>query len=149
MDPRRARRALDRAEQLSPRNAAVLGERGLLEANAFDLPLARRKLDDALAAQPDDFASWTGLGVARLKSGDVEGALEALLIEPGYARAHVYLAVVYWRQGRADDALARLKTASVHDPNDPLPYQFASMIESDLMRPGDVVDSAREARRSW
>lgn len=149
MDPRRARRALDRAEQLSPRNAAVLGERGLLEANAFDLPLARRKLDDALAAQPDDFAGWTGLGVARLKSGDVEGALEALLkatlIEPGYARAHVYLAVVYWRQGRVDDALARLKTASVHDPNDPLPYQLASMIESDLMRPGDAVDSARQA----
>jgi len=149
MDPRRARRALDRAERLSPRNAVVLGERGLLEANAFDLPLARQTLAAALEAAPDDFTSWTGLGVARLKSGDVEGALEALLkatlIEPGYARAHVYLAVVYWRQGRADDALTRLKTASVHDPNDPLPYQLASMIESDLMRPGDAVDSAREA----
>lgn len=149
MDPRRARRALDRAEGLSPRNATVLGERGLLEANAFDLPLARRKLAAALEAQPDDFASWTGLGVARLKSGDVEGALEALLkatlLEPGYARAHVYLAVVYWRQGRADDALARLKTASVHDPNDPLPYQLASVIESDLLRPGDAVDSVRQA----
>jgi tetratricopeptide (TPR) repeat protein len=149
MDPRRARRALGEAERLSPRNAAVLGERGLVEANAFDLPLAREKLAAALAAQPDDFASWTGLGVARLKSGDVEGALDALLkatlIEPRYARAHVYLAVVYWRQGRVEDALARLKTASVHDPNDPLPYQFASMIESDLMRPGDALASAREA----
>jgi tetratricopeptide (TPR) repeat protein len=151
MDPRRARRALDEAERLSPRNATVLGERGLLEANAFDVPLARQKLAAALEAQPDDFASWTGLGVARLKSGDVEGALDALLkatlVEPGYARAHVYLAVVYWRQGRVDDALARLKTASVHDPNDPLPYQLASMIESDLMRPGDAVDSAREAMK--
>ena len=31
--------------------------------------------------------------------------------------------------------------------NDPLPYQLASMIESDLMRPGDAVDSAREAMK--
>ena len=148
-DPRRARRALDRADTLSPRNAAVLGERGLLEANAYDLPLARKTLAAAIEAQPDDFATWTGLGVARLKSGDLAGALEALLkatlIEPRYARAHVYLAVAYWQSGRFDDALARLRTASSHDPKDPLPYQFASMMQSDLMRPGDAIASAREA----
>ena len=148
-DPRRARRALDRADKLAPRSATVLGERGLLEANAYDLPLARSTLAAALEAQPDDFASWTGLGVARLKSGDVGSALEALLkatlIEPRYARAHVYLAVAYWQQGRVDDALARLRTASTHDPRDPLPYQFAAMIQSDMLRPGDAIGSAREA----
>jgi tetratricopeptide (TPR) repeat protein len=148
-DPRRARRALDQADKLAPRNATVLGERGLLEANAYDLPLARTTLAAALEAQPDDFASWTGLGVARLKSGDPGGALEALLkatlIEPRYARAHVYLAVAYWQQGRVDDALARLRTASTHDPKDPLPYQLASMIWSDLLRPGDAIAAAREA----
>ncbi len=148
-DPRRARRALDRADQLSPRNATVLGERGLLEANAYDLALARGTLASALEVQPDDFVAWTGLGVARIKSGDLAGALEALrkatLLEPRYARAHVYLAVVYWQQGRAQDALAELRTASAHDPKDPLPYQLASMIQSDLLRPGEAVAAAREA----
>src|SRR3989442_15906722 len=98
-----ARRSLERADQLAPGNATVLGERGLLEANAYDLPLARSVLDTALEAQPDDFTTWTGVALARIKSGDLEGASDALrratVIEPRYARAHIYMAVVYWQQG--------------------------------------------------
>ena len=144
-----ARRALDEADKLSPDNAHVLGELGLVEANAYDLPRARALLDRAQAAQPDDFATWTALGFARLKSGDTEGALEALLkatlLEPRSAKAHVYLAVVYWQQGRADDAFAMLRTASLNDPKDPLPYQFAAMMHADLLQPGDALADAREA----
>ena len=89
------------------------------------------------------------MGLVQLKSGDPQGAqdslLKATLIEPRHARAHVYLAVAYWQQGRVADAFAQLRTASVHDPKDPLPYQFASMMYSDLLRPGDAMASAREA----
>lgn len=148
-DPRRARRALGEADRLSPDNAAVLGDRGLLEASSYDLPLARASLARAIAVQPDDFAGWTGLGLARLKSGDAEGALEALLkatlLEPHYAKAHVYLAVAYWQLERRDDAFKELTTASVHDPRDPLPWQMRAMMQADLLRPGDALESAREA----
>lgn len=148
-DPRKARRALGEAQRLAPGNAMVLGERGLVEADAYDLPLARATLERAIAAQPDDFAGWTGLGLARLKSGDPEGALEALLkatlLEPRYAKAHVYTAVAYWQLARREDAMKEIATASVHDPRDPLPYQMRAMMQADLMRPGDALDSAREA----
>lgn len=147
--PRAARSALAEADKLSPQNARVLGEQGLVEANAYDLPRSRELLDRALGAQPDDFSSWTALGYTRLKSGDTDGAVEALLkatlIEPRFAKAHVYLAVAYWQQRRDGDALAQLRTASLHDPKDPLPYQMAAMIQSDLMRPGDALASARES----
>lgn len=148
-DWRRARRALDEADKAAPNNAQVLSERGMMEASAYDVPKARELLDRAIAAQPDDFSSWTGLGIARLRSGDPDGAVEALLkatlLEPRYARAHINLAIAYYQQGRAGDALKELRAASLHDPRDPVPFQLASMIQADLLEPGDALASAREA----
>ena len=147
--PRSARWALAEADRVAPRNATVLSELGVVEANAYDLPKSRELLDRALAARPDDFATWTALGYARLKSGDPRGALDALLratlLEPRNARAHVYLGVTYWQLGRPDEALAEMRTASRHDPKDPVPYQYAAMMQGDLMRPGDALVSARES----
>lgn len=148
-DWREARRALDEAGKIAPGSAQVLAQRGMIEANAYDLPSARELLDRALDAQADDFSTWTGQGEARLRSGDVDGAIEALLkatlLEPRYARAHVNLAIAYWQKGRADDAFKELATASLHDPRDPVPYQLAAMMKSDLLMPGDALASAREA----
>ena len=148
-DPRRARAALAQAERLDPGNAMVLGERGLVEANAFALPLARETLARAVAASPSDFATWTALGTTRLRSGDPQGALDALLratlLEPRHARAHVQLAIAYWQLGRREDAFRELGTATRHDPRDPLPFQLAAIMHTDLLQPGEALDAAREA----
>ena len=113
---------------------------GLVEANAYDLPRAREILDRALVARADDFATWTALGYTRLRSGDPQGALDALLratlLEPRQARAHIYLGIAYWQLGRFEDALKEMRTASVHDPKDPLP---GSRFGSSVSISGDVA----------
>lgn len=144
----RSRRSFAEGLALGER-AILLGERGALEASASELEAARRTLDAALALQPDDYTTWAGLGYARLRAGDAEGAIDALMratmIEPRYARAHIHLAVAYWQQGLRDQALATLQRASEADPRDPLPYQYAAMMRGDLMQPGLAAEQAREA----
>lgn len=144
----RSRRYFGQALALGDRSL-VLGERGALEASANELEAARKTLDAALALQPDDYTTWAGLGHARLRSGDPDGAIDALvratLIEPRYARAHIHLAVAYWQQGLREQAFSALQRASVADPRDPLPYQYAAMMRGDLMQPGLAAEQAREA----
>ena len=144
----RSRRNFGQALALGERSL-VLGERGALEASANELEAARKTLDAALALQPDDYTTWAGLGYARLRSGDPDGAIDALvratLIEPRYARAHIHLAVAYWQQGLREQAFSSLQRASVADPRDPLPYQYAAMMRGDLMQPGLAAEQAREA----
>ena len=144
----RARGGLGQA--LAPgERALVLGERGALEAGAGELAAAQTSLAAALALQPDDFTSWAALGYSRLRAGDADGAIDALvratLVEPRYARAHIHLAVAYWQQGLRDQAFASLRRASEADPRDPLPYQYAAMMRGDLMQPGLAAEQAREA----
>ncbi len=108
-----------------------------------------KTLDSSLALQPDDYTTWAGLGFARLRKGDPDGAIDALvratMIEPRYARAHIHLAVAYWQQGLTSQAFSSLQRASEADPRDPLPYQYAAMMRGDLMQPGLAAEQAREA----
>ncbi|MCM2327064.1 MAG: TonB-dependent receptor, partial [Lysobacter sp.] len=131
------------------KRAVVLGERGLLEARAGEMPAAARTIDEAIALQADDYAAWAGKGYERLRAGDPEGAIDALaratMLEPRYAQAHIHLAVAYWQQGLREQAFASLRRASEADPRDPLPYQYAAMMRGDLMQPGLAVEQAREA----
>jgi len=85
-------------------------ELGTLEGFAGNFARGRKELEQALAMQPDNYVALTGLGVLELKSGHEEAALDALLraslIEPRYARAHLYLAAAYYQIGRDEAAMA-------------------------------------------
>jgi tetratricopeptide (TPR) repeat protein len=144
-----ARRSLAKAIELNPAGAGYQGELGTLEtfANRFDE--AQMAFDRALAANPADYVAYTGLGLLRLKQGDAEGGLEALLragvLEPRYARARTYTAVAYYQLGRHADAIATFGEAAALDDKDPLPYLFLTQVYTDLFRAGDAVDASREA----
>lgn len=143
-----ARGAFARSLALEKR-PLVLGERGALEAGAGEMAEAARTLDEALALQADDYTAWAGKGYERLRAGDPEGAIDALaratMLEPRYARAHIHLAVAYWQQGLREQAFASLERASLADPRDPLPYQYAAMMRGDLLQPGLAIEQAQEA----
>jgi predicted Zn-dependent protease len=144
----RSRRAFAQSLALEKR-PLVLGERGALEAGAGEMAEASRTLDEALALQADDYTAWAGRGYERLRAGDAEGAIDALaratMLEPRYARAHIHLAVAYWQQGLREQAFASLERASLADPRDPLPYQYAAMMRGDLLQPGLAIEQAQEA----
>ncbi|TCJ14648.1 tetratricopeptide repeat protein [Parasulfuritortus cantonensis] len=144
-----ARGDLKQAIALDPQGLGYQGELGSLESNAAEWPAAEAAYRAALAANPSDYVALTGLGVLDLKLGRTQAALDNLLkagvMEPRYARVHVYTAVAYWQLGDRKQAREELGRASQLDDKDPLPYFMAAMMASDLLEPAAAVDAARQA----
>lgn len=148
---RAGRSNLLKAIELNPRGAGYQGELGTLESLANNFTDSRAAFDLALAQNPDDYVALTGLGLLELKQGKTEAALDAFLraglMEPRYARVHVYTAVAYYQMGRVKEALDELNRASQLDEKDPMPHFMASIIHTDTMRPALAIESARTALR--
>ncbi len=146
-----ARADLARALELDPEGQGYRGEQGTLESFANEFATAAAAYRAALDANPADFVALTGLGVLELKLGHTNAALEALLkagvMEPRYARAHLYTAAAYYRLGDVKQAESELARAYELDDKDPLPYFVQAMIGSDRLRPVDAIEAARNAIR--
>jgi len=146
-----ARADLGRALVLNPHGHGYQGERGTLETFANNFDTAEVAFTQALKENPDDYVSLTGKGVMLLKQGKTEAALDTFLraglMEPRYARVHVYTAVAYYQLGKVRQALEELERAGKLDNKDPLPHYMASIIYTDLLRPDDAITEARQALR--
>ncbi len=150
-DLRRGRSELGRALELNPSGPGYRGELGTLETFANRLDAAEVEYARALELNPNDYIALTGQGLLALKRGRAESALEMLmhasLLEPRYARVHMYLAVACYRLGRHDEAREELRRASELDPKDPFPHLLSSIIDSDLFVPARAIESGRTALR--
>lgn len=144
-----ARGNLLQALAINPQGAGFRGELGTLETFANRFAEAEQAFTTALGQNPADYVAWTGLGLLRLKQGRPEAALDAFLragvMEPRYARAHVYTAVAYYQLHRVQQALAELDRASQLDDKDPLPHFMASIIHADGLRPQLAIEQSRAA----
>jgi tetratricopeptide (TPR) repeat protein len=142
---------LGEALSINPNGPGYRGELGSLDTFANYLDLAEAEFNAALKTNPADYIALTGRGIELLKRGQPGAALEsfnkASLMEPRYARVHVFSAVAYYQLGRAKRALESLKRASELDAKDPLPYFMASMIHYDYFEPAEALATGREALR--
>ncbi len=145
-----ARRWLNRALLIDPNGPGYRGEMGTVETLANNFNAAKREFSQALSERPGDYVALTGRALLALKEGREAEALDLLLratlIEPGYARAQVYLGVTYYRLRRHDDAIRSLTRASQIDTKDPLPYLMAAAIYTDLYQPSLAMAISRKAR---
>ncbi|MEP7154942.1 MAG: TonB-dependent receptor [Betaproteobacteria bacterium] len=142
---------LEKASILDAASATQWGELATMQANSGSYAKASQSFEKALALQPDNYVMLTGKGILELKQGHNEEALNALLrasvIEPRYARAHLYTAVAYYRVERPDRALPELAKVIELDAHDPLPHLLAASIRTDDIEPLAAVQEAREANR--
>lgn len=140
---------LNQALAINPRGAGYRGELATLETFANKLGVAEGEYAKALQDNPSDYVALTGQGLLELKRGQTEQALESFLkasvIEPRYARAHMYTAVAYYQLGRTSRALEELARAKELDARDPFPYMLASMIYGDHFESGKAIAEGREA----
>ena len=144
-----ARAELMRAVELAPDNPTYRGEQATAATEALRLSEARAGFDAALGLAGDDYVSLAGAGLLALKQGDPEAArtqlLKALVIEPRYAQAHIWLAVAEYQLGGLAAAFDSLERARLADPNDPLPWQVESILRNDSGEPESAIAAAREA----
>ncbi|MBU1733428.1 MAG: TonB-dependent receptor [Gammaproteobacteria bacterium] len=148
-DVKKGRAHLNQALAIQPNGPGYRGELATLETFANNLGIAEAEYQQALKDDPGDYVSLTGLGLLELKRGNTQPALESFLkasvIEPRYARAHMYTAVTYYQLGHVGRALEELARAKELDEKDPFPYMLASMIYGDHFEAGKAVSEGREA----
>lgn len=143
------RRALGRAIELNAQGPGYRGELATLETFANEFAEADKNFAEALAQQPDDYVALTGLGILRLKQGQPDAALEALLkagvLEPRFARAAMYAGVAYYQLGNRQRAVEMFQRAAELDAKDPLPHMMLSLVAADRMELGEAVAEAQRA----
>lgn len=143
------REALARAVQLAPEDAEIRARAATADAMALRDGAASEGFAAALALVGDDYVALAGDGLLALQQGQPERAreqlLKALVIEPRYAQAQVWLAVAEYQLGNLGAALDALARARQADPNDPLPWQIESILRNDDGQATQAIAAAREA----
>lgn len=92
-----ARSVLAQAVEDAPQDAEIRARAATADAQALDLAQAQQGFGAALAQSGDDYVALAGDGLLLLQRGQPQQAreqlLKALVIEPRYAQAQVWLAV--------------------------------------------------------
>jgi len=144
-----ARAELARAVQLQPDDPDYQARAATADTQALRHGPARQGFAAALQQAGDDYVALAGDGLLALQQGQFERAreqlLKALVIEPRYAQAHIWLAVAEYRLGNLPAALDALARARQADPNDPLPWQVEAMLRNDAGEGEASIAAAREA----
>ncbi len=121
---------------------------GGLAIRRGDLARASRDLAIAAALAPDWAPAWVNTGVARFRSGDADGALQAydraLEADPNNSSALTNIAYVYRQLGREEEAENALRAAAHSTTN---PFTLVAMADLELVR-GNVGGASRYLRRA-
>ncbi len=115
--------ALDKSLALAPRNAQALALKGFVLAAQNNPHAAIASFDAALAADSALGNAWLGRGLSRIRTGDLKGGREDLLVaaalEPQRAELRSYLGKAYLAGGDDAHAAKELALAKKLDPKDP------------------------------
>jgi len=127
---REALTALNTSLALAPRNAQALALKGFVLAAQNNPRAARASFDAALTADSALGNAWLGRGLSRIRTGDLAGGREDLLIaaalEPQRAELRSYLGKAYLASGDGAHAAKELALAKKLDPNDPTAWLYSA-----------------------
>jgi Tfp pilus assembly protein PilF len=135
--------ALDTSLELAPGNAQALALKGFV-LNAQNQPRAAREwFDRAISADSALGNAWLGRGIVRIRTGDLQGGREDLLIaaalEPQRAELRSYLGKAYLASGDDVHAAKELALAKKLDPNDPTAWLYSALQNQQENRINDAI----------
>ena len=123
--------ALDKSLALAPRNAQGLALKGFILAAQNRPHAAIASFDAALAADSALANAWLGRGLSRIRTGDLKGGREDLLVaaalEPQRAELRSYLGKAYMATGDDKHATKELDLAKKLDPKDPTAWLYSAL----------------------
>lgn len=139
-----ARQAIDKALQLTPRNAQARALKGFLLAAAGRINAARDAFEDALAIDSALANAWLGRGLCRIRQGDADGGRDDLLVaaavEPNRALLRSYLGKAWSASGDSIHASREFGLAKRMDPKDPTAWLYSGLLNQQGNRINEAVD---------
>ncbi len=109
-----ARGWFERAQETDPNNPTVKLNLGMVALTDGRVADAEKYLAEAVAGLPGSFEGWNALGVARVRQGDVEGAVAAWerahQLDPGVVDLLFNLGLAHAQAGRLSVAADYLET---------------------------------------
>jgi len=137
---RASERAIQRSVALSPRHAPTQALRGFVSAAQNRIEEAIGAFNAALDLDHRLGDAWLGLGLCRIRRGELEAGREdlkaAVLVEPNRALLRSYLGKAFgeskeWLGADRQLELAtnELAMAMRLDPNDPTPWLYRALLE--------------------
>jgi cytochrome c-type biogenesis protein CcmH/NrfG len=146
----RARVALERGLQLSPRNAQAHALRGFFFAAANKTTKALQSFDHAIALDGALANAWLGRGLCRIHLGDIFGGRQdlqvAATLEPNRSDLRSYLAKAWDKTWDTKRAEKELRLAKKLDPNDPTPWLYSALLAEDNNRVNEGIVDLEKAR---
>lgn len=134
---------LKHALQLSPQNAQARALNGFLLAARNETRAAIASFNDALALDDVLANAWLGRGLCRIRTGNLQGGREDLLIaaamEPQRAALRSYLGKAFGDAGDDHRASHELDIAKRLDPNDPTAWLYSALLNEDNYRFNEAV----------
>jgi Tfp pilus assembly protein PilF len=135
--------ALNQSLALAPRNAQALALNGFILAAQNNPRAAIASFDAALTADSALGNAWLGRGISRIRTGDLRGGREDLLVaaalEPQRAELRSYLGKAYLASDDNAHATKELSLAKKLDPNDPTAWFYSALQNQQENRINDAI----------
>jgi tetratricopeptide (TPR) repeat protein len=148
---REARAGIEAASGLTPDNARAHALRGFILCADNRISDARAAFERSVQLDGAFGNAWLGLGLTRIKQGDLEGGRAdlqtAATVEPTSSIFHSYLGKAMSQDGRSDEALKDLNLARMLDPNDPTPPLYLALEHQRNNRTNAAIGELRESIR--
>jgi tetratricopeptide (TPR) repeat protein len=123
---------LDKALQLSPRNAQAIALKGFVLAAQNRVALAQETFEEAIAADNALGNAWLGRGLTKIRRGQAdEGRADlqvAATLEPQRALLRSYLGKAFSNARDNERADKELALARKLDPNDPTAWLYSALL---------------------
>lgn len=146
-----ARRLLDRAVRVAPRDVASLVNRARIRFGTGDTPGARRDAAQAAALAPDDPQLRSLVGFIKLADGGAREAVAdfqaAVQAAPEFGEPHLGLGLVHFRDGNVDEGLLEMLTATLLEPKVSLYQSYLGKAYYQLERFPEGLSALATAKR--
>ncbi len=137
------------AEKLGGQTDLLASGKSQYYSYRYQLEASRKLASIVLQSDPNQFDMLVALGIVELKAGNNQDALDyfvqALAIEPNYAKAYVFMAVAHLHAGEISQAITQLQRAIKLDGKDPLPHVVASQVYASELKSDKAIFHARQA----